>query len=342
VITIMRHLTAILIFAVPQTLFAQTLGSRQAARIQLNSISASIHENPTGLHVEPISSNAKGLPIKEGVVVRYNRHPTAPQVFSPAANAGINVGDIITNVDGHDIKSIEDYVAALKGLQPGPCEIVRYAYSRQAQKWKLGTVTLFGDSAAAPKASKTELKTGDVAMLVNSEGATTVAIVHNGDFFHLPNPTKVRVLDERPRDAKTPTLTITGTLEVEVAEGLHLGMKGLAHPNAMRRTTTPAEPHHVAEQVPIAPSTRRRPAIGTRVPDLIPNIDPTTGRIMMVTSHQAAVFYLSRLAEPANGRPHPLPMCACGMTGVGGLHLHMPIYGFNGLGGMGGMGGGMR
>lgn len=47
----MRHLIAILILAVPQTLFAQTLGSRQAARIQLNSISASIHENPTGLYV---------------------------------------------------------------------------------------------------------------------------------------------------------------------------------------------------------------------------------------------------------------------------------------------------
>ena len=63
----MRHLIAILILAVPQTLFAQTLGSPQAARIELNSISASIHENPTGLYVEPISTNTKGLPIKEGV-----------------------------------------------------------------------------------------------------------------------------------------------------------------------------------------------------------------------------------------------------------------------------------
>jgi S1-C subfamily serine protease len=65
---------------------------------RLNPLSASIHDNPTGLYVDPISPNDKGLPIKEGVVVRHNRHPTAPQVFSPAANAGINVGDIITNV----------------------------------------------------------------------------------------------------------------------------------------------------------------------------------------------------------------------------------------------------
>jgi membrane-associated protease RseP (regulator of RpoE activity) len=329
----MRHQIAILILAVPQTLFAQTLGSRQAARMQLNSISASIHEHPTGLYVEPISPNAKGLPIKEGVVVRYNRHPTAPQVFSPAANAGINVGDIITNFDGHDIKSVEDYMAALKGLQPGPCDIVRYAYSRSAQKWELGTVTLFGDSAAAPIAAKTQLKTGDVAMLVNSEGATTVAIIHNGDFFHLPNPTRVRVLDERPKDGRTPNLTITGTLEVEVLEGLRQGMRDLAHPNAMRRIRTPAEPHHVAQQVPIAPNTLRGSAVGTRVPDLIPNVDPTTGRVMMVTRHQAATVYLWGLGTPADGRPHQLPMCACGMTGVGDLHLHMPFYGFTGMGG---------
>ena len=338
----MRHLIAILILAVPQTLFAQTLGSRQAARIQLNSLSASIHDNPTGLYVDPISPNAKGLPIKEGVVVRHNRHPTAPQVFSPAANAGINVGDIITNFDGHDIKSVEDYAAASKGLQPGPCDIVRYAYSRKTQKWKLGIVTLFGESAPPPIAVKTELKTGDVAMLVNSEGATTVPIIHNGDFVHLPNPTKVRVLDERPRDGKTPILTFTGTLEVEVLEGLHKGMRGLAHPNAMRRITTPAEPHHVAEQVPIAPSTLRGPALGTRVPDLIPNVDPMTGRITMVTAHTAAVCYLWGRGAPADGLPFKLPMCACGMTGVGGLHLHMPTHWVSRVEGMGVMGGGMR
>jgi hypothetical protein len=154
-------------------------------------------------------------------------------------------------------------------------------------------VTLFEESDPPPIAVKTELKTGDVAMLVNSEGAPTVAIIHNDDFFHLPNPTKVRVVDERPRDGKTPILTFAGTLEVEVLEGLHKGMRGSAHPNAMRRTTTPAEPNYLAEQVPNPPSTLRGPALGTRVPDPIPNIDPTTGRITMLSRHQATVFFRS-------------------------------------------------
>lgn len=39
--------------------------------------------------------------------------------LGPAATAGIRPGDVITAVNGHDIESAEDFIAALRALDPG-------------------------------------------------------------------------------------------------------------------------------------------------------------------------------------------------------------------------------
>jgi len=89
----------------------------------------------------------------------------------------------------------------------------------------------------------TELKSGDVVNLVNHLGSDLVNIICDHEFFHLPNPTRVKVIDGQPRvgtiksDAGVAVIemTIADAVEVEVLDGEHRGKRGLASTNAMRR-----------------------------------------------------------------------------------------------------------
>jgi hypothetical protein len=84
--------------------------------------------------------------------------------------------------------------------------------------------------ASKPQDKPTDPKTGDVVVLVNDE-LKVVSIIYEDAFLHLPNPTRVRVIDGKPRTWRI----MGGLIEVEVLDGEHRGKRGLAHPNAMRR-----------------------------------------------------------------------------------------------------------
>ena len=58
---------------------------------------------------------------------------------SPAAEAGLQTGDVITGIDGISVKSFDDLVAALKDRKVG--DAVTVAYKRQGKN-KKATVTL--------------------------------------------------------------------------------------------------------------------------------------------------------------------------------------------------------
>jgi PDZ domain len=89
----------------------------------------------------------------------------------------------------------------------------------------------------------TELKTGDLVMLVNHHGLNFVGIIYDGETLHLPNPTRARVVDPKPREGKIKSdagvavieMTVQDVVEVEVLDGEHRGKRGLASPRAMRR-----------------------------------------------------------------------------------------------------------
>jgi S1-C subfamily serine protease len=61
----------------------------------------------------PAIRDALGLSADHGAVV------TAVDEDGPAAAAGVRTGDVIVEFDGHDIRSVEDVLAALRGVDPG-------------------------------------------------------------------------------------------------------------------------------------------------------------------------------------------------------------------------------
>lgn len=75
----------------------------------------------------PIEATAAGAP--EGVIV------SSVELDSPALNAGIQSGDIITNIGGNNIYKFSDFVNALKGIPiDSEQEVMIYRYSQGSYK----------------------------------------------------------------------------------------------------------------------------------------------------------------------------------------------------------------
>jgi serine protease Do len=69
-----------------------------------------------GVQVQPVTQNiadSLGLKKAEGAIV------DEPQAGSPAAKAGIKAGDVITSVDGKDIKDARMLARSISGIAPG-------------------------------------------------------------------------------------------------------------------------------------------------------------------------------------------------------------------------------
>lgn len=75
-------------------------------------------------------------------------------------------------------------------------------------------------------------RAGEEISLVNQ--LKVVSIIRDGGLFHLPNPTRVKVLTGKPKRWRT----MEGLYEVEVLDGEYRGKTGLAHPGAMERDRT--------------------------------------------------------------------------------------------------------
>ncbi len=78
-------------------------------------------------------------------------------------------------------------------------------------------------------------RAGEEVNLVNA--LKVVSIIRDGGLFHLPNPTKVKVLTGKPKRWRT----MEGMYEVEVLDGDYHGKTGLAHPGATKRDKTTLE-----------------------------------------------------------------------------------------------------
>jgi hypothetical protein len=79
---------------------------------------------------------------------------------------------------------------------------------------------------------------GEIVSVVNDHESPFVVIKTRDDpMFRLPNPTRVRILVGRPmrRPEHVGIEGFPGLYPVEVVDGPHRGVRGLAHPNAMRR-----------------------------------------------------------------------------------------------------------
>src|SRR5262249_32776902 len=69
-----------------------------------------------GVQVQPVTADiadSLGLKKAEGALV------SEPQSGSPAAKAGILAGDVITAVDGHDVKDSHDLARKVSAIAPG-------------------------------------------------------------------------------------------------------------------------------------------------------------------------------------------------------------------------------
>jgi serine protease Do len=69
-----------------------------------------------GVHIQAITpdiADSLGLKKAEGVLV------DEPQSGSPAAKAGILAGDVITAVDGNDVKAGRDLARKIAAMAPG-------------------------------------------------------------------------------------------------------------------------------------------------------------------------------------------------------------------------------
>jgi S1-C subfamily serine protease len=78
------------------------------------------------------TASAQERPFKLGIVPDYADTSNGVLVQevvadSPAAKAGLKVGDRITGLAGNPVKGIPDYVAAIKGLKKGDAVEVRFA-----------------------------------------------------------------------------------------------------------------------------------------------------------------------------------------------------------------------
>jgi hypothetical protein len=118
-------------------------------------------------------------------------------------------------------------------------------------------------SAPQPKAANEEIedcdplpgepvpKAGEEVLLVNDHGLKVVSIMRNGQFHHLPNPTRVRVLTGQPKKYRWGVFVSEGQYEVEVLEGEDHGVRGFASPHAMRfdRPEVEPEPLNPAEEL---------------------------------------------------------------------------------------------
>ena len=76
--------------------------------------------------VTPELAQALGLPVEQGVLVRE----VVPD--GPAAAAGLRPGDIITGFAGEPIDTVEAFLGALRGTEPG--DVVPVAYLRDGQE----------------------------------------------------------------------------------------------------------------------------------------------------------------------------------------------------------------
>jgi S1-C subfamily serine protease len=58
-------------------------------------------------------------------------------VGGPAAKAGLEPGDVITAINGKQISSVEDFLAALRPLSPGDTVTVSYLRGQAEQEAKV-------------------------------------------------------------------------------------------------------------------------------------------------------------------------------------------------------------
>ena len=109
-----------------------------ARQIAAGTASATVHIGPTGLMgvqiMQASQAATNGVPAGSGAAVAG----TLPS--SPAANAGLQAGDVITSVDGHQVTSPEALQSALEPHHPG--DQITVGWTDQQGQARSGTVTL--------------------------------------------------------------------------------------------------------------------------------------------------------------------------------------------------------
>jgi S1-C subfamily serine protease len=109
-----------------------------ARQIEAGTASATVHVGPTGLMgVQVMQANqaaANGVPAGSGAAV------AGVLPSSPAANAGLQAGDVIVSVNGHRVTSPEGLQAALEPHHPG--DQITVGWTDQQGQAQSGTLTL--------------------------------------------------------------------------------------------------------------------------------------------------------------------------------------------------------
>jgi S1-C subfamily serine protease len=114
-----------------------------ARQIEAGTASATVHIGATGLMgVQVMQANqaaANGVPAGSGAAV------AGVLPSSPAANAGLQAGDVIVSVDGHRVTSPEGLQAALEPHHPG--DRITVGWTDQQGQAQSGTLTLMAGPA---------------------------------------------------------------------------------------------------------------------------------------------------------------------------------------------------
>jgi S1-C subfamily serine protease len=109
-----------------------------ARQVEAGTASATVHIGPTGLMgVQIMQANAaaaNGVPAGSGAAVA----DILPG--SPAANAGLQAGDVIVSVNGHRVTSPEGLQSALEPHHPG--DRITVGWTTQSGQTQSGTLTL--------------------------------------------------------------------------------------------------------------------------------------------------------------------------------------------------------
>ncbi len=138
-------------FAIPATTVENVVGSLEHGGV--------VNRGYLGVQIQPVSqdiADGLGLPTANGALI------DEAQPNTPAAQAGLQVGDVITKLDGEIVKDAADLTRKVGALKPG--EHVQIAYLRSGSE-KSATVTLGSQKTektaqAAPAETENPLKLG--------------------------------------------------------------------------------------------------------------------------------------------------------------------------------------
>ncbi|MGI9400430.1 MAG: Do family serine endopeptidase [Rhizobiaceae bacterium] len=128
-----------------------------------------------GVQIQPVTTDiaeSVGLEEDAGAIV------TVPQEDSPAAEAGIRAGDVITEVDGKTIKNPRQLARLIGGYQPE--EMVNVTVWRDGEFQEIEvTLGKLAETAEMPKSDDEKMKSGELGLALesNEDGGVTVVEV---------------------------------------------------------------------------------------------------------------------------------------------------------------------